>query len=107
MGITKRSKQHLMQREKKELKLVAFSMKSTGRRSIYCVMAQPTLFTILQRFFFHRSLSLCAACNISSWFSLFRTGPPEHFQIREYSCKTEMESMIQASIISVASNLLV
>lgn len=51
MGITKRSKQHLMQREKKELKLVAFSMKSTGRRSIYCVMAQPTLFTILQRFF--------------------------------------------------------
>lgn len=57
MGITKRSKQHLMQREKKELKLVAFSMKSTGRRSIYCVMAQPTLFTILQRFFFHCSLS--------------------------------------------------
>lgn len=66
--------------------------------TIYCVMAEPTLFTIWCHFF--SAFLLIGACNV--FFFCGITFPlncsPWTCQIREYLCKTN-ESMIQTSII--------
>lgn len=67
--------------------------------TIYCVMAEPTLFTIWCHFFF--AFLLIGVFNVFFFFDVV-TFPlncsPWTCQIREYLCKTN-ESMIQTSII--------